>query len=539
MSLALGLGLHAAHAQTPLKTIKKGSVSGKITIKGKAASTILVSVRPSDFSSPFETSYRAVTDLQGLYRVTDIPPGSYQVIAVVPAYIATNDNSRGKTVVIGDGENVDGIDFSLIRGGVITGKVTDADGRPVIEQRVSLVQGELSTEQRLQLGPLNSATTDDRGIYRMFGLRAGRYKVSVGQGSEAFFGGIASGRPTYKLTYHPDVNDYSKATIVEVTEGSESTNVDISLGRVAQTFAVNGRVISGENSEPIAGVRFGLRMITGSRGGAFISSPNLSDAKGQFLIEHLTPGKYAVFILPTANSPLRADPIQFEILDRDVNDIVVTTSKGASLTGVVVLENTDNQSIVARLMKLQVQGYVQSETPGGNIGHSSPINGDGSFQLTGLEVGSLYFSLGPFSDAEARKTFNLIRIERDGVVQPRGVEIKKGEQISGVRLVIAYGSGVLRGTVTLQNGTLPAGGRISLRLTKLNEANSALRPPTIDERGHFLIDGLPVGAYEIAAFVFVPGARTATPITKQQITISDESTTEVLLTIDLAQKPEQ
>lgn len=40
------------------------------------------------------------------------------------------DNAASShSVVVGDGENIENINFSLVRGGVITGKITDADVR--------------------------------------------------------------------------------------------------------------------------------------------------------------------------------------------------------------------------------------------------------------------------------------------------------------------------------------------------------------------------------------------------------------------------
>jgi len=536
IAIILVAGLNAAKAsgQAPVKVVKKGSVAGKVTIKGKAAAGVTIAVRTSDFSNGFEPTYKAVTDLQGLYRVNDIPPGNYQISTVAAAYVTVNEPTR-KIVVLNEGEAVEGIDFSLVRGGVITGKVTDADGRPVIELRVNLVRADIPPNQRNRLSIASTMPTDDRGIYRLFGIPAGRYKVAVGQGPDSFFSSVSTGRPVYKETFHPDVNDYDKATVIEVTEGSESSNVDISLGRATQTFTASGRVVNGENGEPVGNLRFGLRQITENRGGAFISSQALSNSQGQFVAENLIPGKYAIFILPMMNNPLRGDAVTFEIVDQDVKDLVVTTSKGVTLSGVVVVENTEDRAILARLSQFQVQGFVQSQAPGGNIGHSATINGDGSFQMTGLESGVAYLSLGPYNDSNV-KSFNLVRTEKDGIPQPQGVEIKNTD-ISGVRLVVAYGSGTLRGQVNVINGSIPANGRILLRLTKPGETISRLRPPTVDSRGHFIVEGLPVGVYDVAASVFVPGVRTEASTAKQQVTITDENTTDLILNLDLGQKP--
>src|SRR4029077_19984491 len=81
------------------------------------------------------------------------------------------------------------------------------------------------------------------------------------------------------------------------------------------------------------------------------------------------------------------------------------------------------------------------------------IASDGSFHLGGLPSGMAIFSLN-----EQLKGFKITRVEREGIVQSRGVEIKEGEQVTGVRVIVSYGKATLRGVVVLENGPLPAGG---------------------------------------------------------------------------------
>ena len=213
-----------------------GTIAGKVTIKGKPAPGIVVGVRSAQPMSPYEPTYKGTTDQDGKYRISDLAPATFQVAPVAPAFVLFDTiNANGQTVVLGEGESVDGIDFALVRGGVITGKVTDADGRPVVEQSVRLISAETQTNPRGPVYSFSGVQTDDRGIYRMFGLAAGRYKVSAGQGEDGFYM-TTSGRASYKQTFHPDVTDVSKATIVEVTEGGEASNVDIALGRASQTY---------------------------------------------------------------------------------------------------------------------------------------------------------------------------------------------------------------------------------------------------------------------------------------------------------------
>ena len=83
---------------------------------------------------------KPLTDQDGKYRITDVPAGNYQVAPVTPAFVISDANkSYGQSLIIAEGDNVAGIDFDLMKGGVITGKVTDADGHPVMEERLTLL----------------------------------------------------------------------------------------------------------------------------------------------------------------------------------------------------------------------------------------------------------------------------------------------------------------------------------------------------------------------------------------------------------------
>ena len=392
---SLAVTLSAQSTNTQPGKAPRGSVSGRVTIKDKGAAGVAVGLRKSEIN-PFEQHLRATTDADGFYRITNVPPGSYEIGPSVPAFILANDNNnqRGKTVVVGEEENVEGINFSLIRGGVITGKVTDADGRPVIQQQVSLfMAGALSQLQREQgrmIFAAQQVPTDDRGIYRMYGLRAGKYKVGTGRGEDSYMAGYNENRTSYRQVFHPDVSDQAKATIIEVSEGSEATNVDIKLGAALQTFSVSGRVIEAERGLPVPNIHFTLQRFSGPRPAEFINTSLISNAQGDFYTEGLVPGKYQVYLFQEMNADLRADTVSFEIIDQNVSDVTVKLTKGASLSGVIVFESED-KAAHQKLLQMRLRAQVAPK-PGGPqyFGQStmSPISPDGSFRLGGLPAGT-------------------------------------------------------------------------------------------------------------------------------------------------------
>ena len=513
-----------------------GSISGKVTIKGKGMAGIAVSLRRAEMFNPFEQPQRIITDQDGNYKITNLAAGSYQLVPSAPAYVLTDTNFRGRNIIVGEGENVESINFSLIRGGVITGRITDADSRPVIQQQVKLSRADPpgpNTGPQVTYAPGNYSMTDDRGIYRVYGIVPGRYKVSVGRGAE---GGsrVLSSSSTFKEVFYPDASDSSKASVIEVGEGTEATNIDITLGRAIETFSASGRVIS-EKDEPVPFLRYGVQRLIGSNDRSeYVNSFTSTNARGEFTVEGLIPGKYGLFVMQEGTSEMRTDGSTFDVIDSDVSGITIRLIKGISMSGTVVLESDDKQAL-AKVYKLQILAYVQTTGGAGNISNSSQsaIQSDGSFRLAGLPGGTAFLSIGPFRDPTDLKGFVVSRIERDGVVQGRGMEVKDGEQVSGIRVILDYGTAVLRGRVNIQNGTLAPGSRLMVRLSAPGDSPSNVRSPTVDERFRFVAEGIPAGTYEVTVAAVGSTSRLTKPV-KQQVVLQNNSVTEVTINLDLS-----
>lgn len=508
----------------PVKT-PRGSVSGRITIKDKPAPGVVVGLQKGGNESSYDPFDRAVTDADGIYRLTNLPAGNYIVTVAAPAYVSTDSQDR-KAVVVGEDENVEGVNFALVRGGVITGKVTDAEGRPVLLQRVEIYSQPL-IDRRVGPAlpfPAKTVQTDDRGIYRVFGLAPGRYKVASGRGRD--YASALPNQSNYKQVFHPDAIDPLKGAVIEVGEGSEAKDVDISLGHATQAFSVSGRVINSETNAPEANVRFSLRS-TGRRLESVIGVIS-SNARGDFIVDGLLPGKYSTALIMNEGSDLRADATTFEIVDADVSGVTIKLTRGASISGIVVIES-DNKAVKARLTELLVRGYVPPPSGLHGFPTSSPIAADGSFRLAGMPNGVANISLGEPRSPSPPRGFSILRIERDGMPAPR-IEVKDGEQVTGVKIVVGYGTAAIRGVVKIENG--PAGARAYVRIAKPGD-NFSVRQAVVDERGNFLVEGLPEGQYEITATVMGGGLNKPKTM-KQNVSLMDGVVTDVRLTVDVA-----
>ncbi|MBA3354415.1 MAG: hypothetical protein H0U18_00440 [Pyrinomonadaceae bacterium] len=532
--IASCLVFESAHSQTkPANKIDTGTVSGRITVKGKGMPGVVVGLRPGESDQQVRPSLRGTSDEDGKYRISNVPPGSYQVAPIAPTFVfidASNSGSGGKALLIADGEAVEGFDFALARGGVITGKVTDAEGRPVIEEYVHLAMEDQSPPPGSE-----SVKTDDRGIYRAFGVPPGQYRVSAGLGDDSFSGGGRVPRP-YRRTFYPSITDPAQAAMVEVAEATEATNIDITVVRMATGVSASGRVVESKNGEPVANVRLSITKITvqgNSTSHSTGSIPN-TNMKGEFRAESLSPGKYTVSISRFRES-LRADPVTFDVLDQDVTGLLIKTSMGASLAGTVVIQGSPQDSALQKIAPLFIAAHSRDESPQGGSGRHSAVNPDGSFHLSGLEAGTIHLSLGKGGINRGRG-IAISQIERDGLVQPDGIQIQNGEQVTGLRVITTIGTGTIRGKVNIENGPLQPGWRLFVNLVKLGEQPTGISPE-VDARGHFIAAGLTSGSYEIWATVYTPGSPQSARSGKQLVTVADGVVSEVTITVDLNQNP--
>jgi hypothetical protein len=530
------------YAQSQTKPVKKepvGSISGKVTVNGKGTPGIVVGLSGFDSYNRETPTNKGTTDQEGNYRITNVPPGSYRVMPASLAFVLSREQG-GKYLLLAAGETVEGIDFALIRGGVITGKVTDSAGRPLIEEQVTLWPVEENKlDPRTHMFVMMNIQTDDRGVYRFFGIPPGKYRVAVGEGGDSSLAGGPS-RSRFKQTFHPSVTDPSKAAVVEVSEGGEATNIDVTVGATLTSFAASGRIVDGETGHPVANIKYGVQIL-GPGESSMLSQIFISDGRGEFRLENLTPGKYAVFLVPTPGIEMIAEPAPFEVVDQDVTGVLVKVSHGASVSGVVVFEGPNDRSVLSRFGRARLSAWVDAEGQGDNWPLPLNVSHDGSFRIGGLRSGMMHFSLAT-ADGSYLRGFMIKRVERDGISQPRGIEIKDSEPVTGIRLVIGYGNGTVRGLVKVSGGNMPATARFTVWLTNsegdltLDQINS-MPSPTVDSLGRFIVEGLPPGNYEVNAAVFTPDSGRDWPRGKQQVSVADGEVTEVTVTVELNRNP--
>jgi Carboxypeptidase regulatory-like domain len=206
--------------------------------------------------------YAATTDRDGRFVLKDIMPGRYHFAASRTGFVAQSYKAKGTddgaVLSLRPGERVGDVLFRMIVPGVVTGRVTDEDGEPMVRAQVLALQRpseeELEDEgpsasPKWRLQAVSSALTDDRGQYRIFGLTPGEYYLKAADSSEPDPNTLVNEASwirdllgsEYAPAYYPGVAQASQAQVVSVRAGDE-VQADIFMQHT-KTVALAGHVI--------------------------------------------------------------------------------------------------------------------------------------------------------------------------------------------------------------------------------------------------------------------------------------------------------
>ncbi len=125
----------------------------------------------------------AVTDDEGRFVFTQLPAGRYTITSskagyVTIAYGAKAPGRAGTPIQLADGQKLEGRPISMPKGGVVTGVVLDEYGEPSPGTPVRALRMVMRTGEK-RLESAGTSTTDDRGMYRIYGLQPGQYVVTA------------------------------------------------------------------------------------------------------------------------------------------------------------------------------------------------------------------------------------------------------------------------------------------------------------------------------------------------------------------------
>ena len=156
----------------------QAEVSGFVVSAG-ATPAPLARVLVTLSGAPLKIGRTVITDDHGRFLFRNLPGGTFAIVAFRPPYVKTAFGAKrpgrpGTPIDLAAGQRVSDLTIAMARGGAITGLVRHASGEPALAVRVEVLP--LDAQADLLTG---SIVTDNRGVYRAFGLPPGRYVVSA------------------------------------------------------------------------------------------------------------------------------------------------------------------------------------------------------------------------------------------------------------------------------------------------------------------------------------------------------------------------
>jgi len=283
------------------------------------------------------------TSADGHFALKNVPPGQYKLRVSRNGYVEQELNQKkpgdpGATFTLRASQRISDLVFKLARAAVITGKVFDEDGEPMVGVSVRAMRRDF-TKGRKGFRPANESTTDDLGEFRLFGLAPGRYYVSAELsawdhvvGDREFSGSDKNtGEKGYTKVYYPSALEVAKASSIYVKEGEEVPSIDIFMKEVT-VYSVRGKV---QYLFPHKGTSNTRIMVTrrGQSLGWEIAGESLVKADGSFQIPELAPGEYTVRAFFFEQDKYYSTQEDLDVMNTDVDGLMLSLAQGTQIPG--------------------------------------------------------------------------------------------------------------------------------------------------------------------------------------------------------------
>ena len=495
------------------------------------------------------------TDDQGKFVFEQLPDGNATVFATKAGYVRTYFGTRrpgstiGVPVALVRDQVTPPITIRMPRGAVIAGVVIDESGRPVPSVPVRLQRATIWPGGSRSLSLVGGAvpmvsTTDDRGMYRLFGLPAGDYVVSIQPRPVNILGPLTGatmelrqttaaelrwaeqqlklgrsavpapaagatgpepgGTVAYASVFHPGTTDVTAAVPVQVRAGEERTGINFRM-QFVPTARVDGRVVD-HMGQPVANVQVTLsprsNLTTVEQGlmamevGLILAGgAGRSGTDGTFSIQGVQPGKYTLYSRISAASSLYGTA-DLDVEGRDVQGLSVMLHPGVRVSGTLVFESKADKVPAAMSGRLQLISLPPVVM---NIVLSNMrVEGDArSFELEEVPPGQ--YRVNATMPSWTLKSA-MIR-GRDAADEP--FEIRPGEGVTDLVVTFTDSPAELTGTV-YDSANRPTSD-LSIVLFTTNKAgwsqgSRRLKPPVRpNNEGRFTFAGLVAGEYYLAA----------------------------------------
>lgn len=483
-------------AQTPSGARIEGVVVD--TVYGAPVRRVVVQLRLSSSGQAISiesADYVDVTGPDGTFHFDRLPPGSYSLSYSRSGYllprIITGYSSR--VIRATEGEAVKGLRYGIIPQAVVSGRVVDDEGDPVEAAQISLFAFHYAGGIRRLTQLSESATTNDRGEYRLARVPAGKYLLQASldrlpPGSVLLAAGRAPGAPlvTYAPTFYPGATDESQALRVDLRAGQELSGIDLPLQRTA-IVRVSGRLI-GPDGAPMPQAFLTLISAQSHLPTGF-GAP--ADEAGNFALNNVRSGSY---LMTAVSRDGRSISVPLEVGSTDITGFLAQASPPLPLRGSVSVEDATPGFNLASLSV-----NLRFADTGATAGTVRP-KADGAFSLESLPTGRYV------ADVFCGGSGAYVQSITVGGEEVRGRAFDLSAASSGLTVVLRTDSAEFLGMVDSMGEATQQGERQGHPSVILIPSDPKLRsvdmvaPGPVSSKNAFDISGLRPGEYLALAF---------------------------------------
>jgi hypothetical protein len=336
------------------------------------------------------------TDADGRFEMKELRGGRYTLMVSKAGYVSMSYGQRrpeqqGTVLEIPDGTMVDKIAFSLPRGGVITGTVLDEFGEPVAGAQVNALRFRYVGGGR-RLMPSGNGSTDDRGMFRVYGLVPGDYYLSAAlRAPQQMMMGTANVASSpvegYAPTYYPGTPNPAEATRITVRAAEETSNISVALV-ATRLSTVSGRAVTSANAPVVQGM---VMLMSADRTSLpfGMSNNGMTRADGTFQLLGVAPGTYNLSLRPRGMPSPDAEFANMRITvgPEGLDNVLLVTSRGAIARGIV----TTDEGTPPPMRPEQLSLFARPTEPEAMmmVGGEAKLHPDWTFEFTGLSEARL------------------------------------------------------------------------------------------------------------------------------------------------------
>jgi hypothetical protein len=548
-AIITGLLLGSLPAQTPetpappaSDKLKPCTVTGQVVSASDSVPIKSARVSLIEESRSAPNIHTTFTDGSGNFTLKDVMPGRYEFFASHNGFINEHYRPEGASgspmLSLKPGEEVKDVAFHMTAAAVITGRVVNEEGEAMPKMRVEALRWENDEDmdKRSQFRPhkremteVASSQTDDRGQFRIFGLKPGQYYLRAFDyyepdyliQDEDFKLRLALGKE-YASLYYPGVIQLDEAQKISLRPGDEA-QADFSLRKI-KTVTIYGRVV-GPNG-PAASARLSIDPVEGDERDLGYNFDSTSDTEGNFQLRGIPAGRYTISAAATLeNQKKYRARMTLQIGEENVNALTISLGGGATVHGHITTDSPKPATFEHATVLL-------SDVDQPDLYQAATVNKDRSFSIESVADGNYsvrLLNVNPWN-GEQRWHIKSARFgQEDMLAKPLHVE--RGAADGSLEIVLSSVTGELSGTVTEKEKPVPGA---AVRIAPDPETamtRERVRNVKTDQSGRFVVADLVPGSYRVVAHVSSSDDGNAPSSDPQAVTVGENEKKSVSLTI--------